>query len=149
MVCVVFSSLLLACRLQERNTMLQAMVDSPEEAEGRDAPQAERPPGTGGSMTSSTLHRILQVCCSQQQLATTQYTYHSLLALSYVSASGCCVRARGGIPVRLAVLCCAVLCCAVTYYTMQTYGKEMQSSHAVQPNSSSAADSKYLFQQAV
>ena len=49
------------CRLQERNTMLQAMVDSPEEAEGWDAPQVERPPGTGGSMTSSTLHRILQV----------------------------------------------------------------------------------------
>ena len=41
--------------------MLQAMVDSPEEAEGWDAPQAERPSGTGGSMTSSTLHRILQV----------------------------------------------------------------------------------------
>ena len=41
--------------------MLQAMVDSPEEAEGWDAPQAERPPGSGGSMTSSTLHRILQV----------------------------------------------------------------------------------------
>ena len=49
------------CRLQERNTMLQAMVDSPEEAEGWDAPQAERPAGTGGSMTTSTLHRILQV----------------------------------------------------------------------------------------
>lgn len=41
--------------------MLQAMVDSPEEAEGWDAPQGERPTSTGGTMTSSTLHRILQV----------------------------------------------------------------------------------------
>lgn len=48
-------------RLQERNTMLQAMVDSPEEAEGWDAPQAGRPSGAGGTMTSSSLHRILQV----------------------------------------------------------------------------------------
>ncbi len=41
--------------------MLQAMVDSPEEAEGWDAPQGERPTSAGGTMTSSTLHRILQV----------------------------------------------------------------------------------------
>ena len=49
------------CRLQQRITMLQAMVDSPEEAEGWDAPQGERPASAGGTMTSSTLHRILQV----------------------------------------------------------------------------------------
>ena len=49
------------CRLQQRNTMLQAMVDSPEEAEGWDAPRAGRPAGAGGTMTSSSLHRILQV----------------------------------------------------------------------------------------
>ncbi|KAL0035573.1 hypothetical protein WJX77_012505 [Trebouxia sp. C0004] len=47
-------------RLQQRITMLQAMVDSPEEAEGWDAPQGERPANAGGTMTSSTLHRILQ-----------------------------------------------------------------------------------------
>ncbi|KAL0044478.1 hypothetical protein WJX82_008975 [Trebouxia sp. C0006] len=47
-------------RLQQRITMLQAMVDSPEEAEGWDAPQGERPTSAGGTMTSSTLHRILQ-----------------------------------------------------------------------------------------
>ena len=49
------------CRLQQRITMLQAMVDSPEEAEGWDAPQGERPTSAGGTMTSSSLHRILQV----------------------------------------------------------------------------------------
>lgn len=59
------------CRLQQRITMLQAMVDSPEEAEGWDAPQGERPTSAGGTMTSSTLHRILQVtyriACTGQQ----------------------------------------------------------------------------------
>ncbi|DBA74650.1 TPA: hypothetical protein ACH3X2_009428 [Trebouxia sp. C0005] len=47
-------------RLQQRITMLQAMVDSPEEAEAWDAPQGERLASSGGTMTSSTLHRILQ-----------------------------------------------------------------------------------------
>ena len=48
-------------RLQQRITMLQAMVDSPEEAEGWDVAQEERPVSTAGTMTSSSLHRILQV----------------------------------------------------------------------------------------
>ena len=66
--------------------MLQAMVDSPEEAEGWDAPQAKRASGTGGSMTSSTLHRILQVreavmfgnCIWALQLPSQQQPYHLL-----------------------------------------------------------------------
>ena len=76
---VLLSTYAVNCRLQERNAMLQAMVDSPEEAEGWDAPQAERPAGAGGSMTSSTLHRILQVGYTNQFL-TLQQTCHIIVS---------------------------------------------------------------------